>query len=286
MSALDHELAGRGIVELVDVFTDDFVTSWNFALDVLFAATGEQARSYVGADVLAELGLLGSLFTPKVRAVLNAIYGAEPIVLYHCHVYEIEGGQRHPHIQRRQLDGWHRDIETLEHFRLDEPEYVSIFTYLTDVGDDGGPFEFVPQPPLRHPTTGSPCVTVVGPAGFTFAWNRSYFHRAAPNRSPERRRVLKLSVQPARLPHDRLDGVEFRRAREMTTGDSFVHGLFGGDTRGDRTELSIVDTPYRPLIPNRSVDVSGGDVAAYNALRAGRYLRRRARAFNARTRPS
>jgi hypothetical protein len=45
-------------------------------------------------------------------------------------------------------------------------------------------------------------------------WNRSYFHRAAPNRSAVRRRILKLSIQPAGLPNDRIGLDEFTNAMD------------------------------------------------------------------------
>ena len=82
---------------------------------------------------------------------------------------------------------------------------MSVFLYLTDVGPENGPFELLPRDPELGFAPGLPCISVTGPAGFAFAWNRSFYHRAAPNRSPRRRRVLKLSVQPRRLPNDRID---------------------------------------------------------------------------------
>jgi len=263
---LTAELSTRGIVQLNGVLEHGWIARANEFLDNQFSEVGDGMRTYVGADSLAEAGLLKSLFTDRLRSVVNGIYD-EPVVLYHCHVYEIEAASNKPHIHRNNLDGWHRDVETVACYRREVPDYVSIFVYLNPVGPDGGPFELVPRPPTRRPGKGTPCVSVVGDAGTTFAWNRSYFHRAAPNRSPVRRRVLKLSLQPARLPHDRMTQPEFTRARDLSGDNPFVHGLLS---------LGVVPPENDLLGPNaigvfpiaRTLDFSALHVAGYHALRA------------------
>lgn len=60
---------------------------------------------------------------------------------------------------------------------------------------------------------GGDAVQLIGPVGTAAMWNRSYFHRASPNRGSVRRRVLKISFQPAGLPNDRIGLPEFTDAR-------------------------------------------------------------------------
>jgi hypothetical protein len=272
---LQRELTTRGIVALEGCYPPSVVAALNDRLDPLFDDAAGEPRAYVGADALAEIGALEGIFSAPVRAAIDALYVGRPPVLYHCHVYEIAGGQDRPHIRDRTLAGWHRDSETVPAFRRLVADYVSMFTYLSDVGPGAGAFEFVPQPPIRPPGDGTPCVSVHGGAGFTFLWNRSYFHRASPNRSSARRRVLKLSLQPADLPNERLHGPELAAARERVGDDAWLHALFGGPRDARPTVETAVRT--RTLCPNAEAKLRPAQVASYHVAELGRSLARRAR---------
>ena len=117
-------------------------------------------------------------------------------------------------IQRRNgaqnLNGWHRDIAMVGVVPTDPLAFLSIFTLLSDVGESDGEFEFIPRLPERVPANGEACVQMTGQSGRSLLWNRSFFHRASPNNGPRRRRIQKVSVQPARRPNDRLGLKEFR----------------------------------------------------------------------------
>lgn len=223
--ALRLGLSGAGIVHFGDLVPRDTVTAWNDALDPVFRADRSE-RAHVGADLLAETGVLQACLAPGVRALVAAT--APDARLYHAHAYEIAAAADRPHIHAGRLAGWHRDTETIHDYRPGAARHISLFVYLSDVGDDSGAFELAPWPPetVRPGCLGAHRMT--GPAGTTFAWNRSYYHRASPNRSPVRRRLLKLSWQPAGLRNDRIALPEFTRAAAAVDGDEWLTVLLGG----------------------------------------------------------
>jgi hypothetical protein len=207
---LPEALAQEGIADITGLWSSEQVDAWNQVLDPFFASADEDARSYVGADQLVSTGVFEELFTEPVRRLMAGIQPSA--LLYHCHCYEIAAGQEKSHIHQGRLQGWHRDWETLKYFTPGFPTYISIFILLSPVGDDDGAFEFQPLPPAGGLRTGGEIVRLVGPAGTAAIWNRSYFHRASPNRGTRRRRILKISFQPAGLANDRIGLNEFRRA--------------------------------------------------------------------------
>lgn len=226
-SALGWRLAltTAGIARIPDL-PASAVAACNDALDPLFAPRRAESRSYVDAGRLAATGVLERCLTPEVRAVIAATVSRP--VLYHCHAYEIAGGAERPHIRAGRLEGWHRDDETVAGNDRGRPKYLSLFVYLSDVGDDGGAFELVARRPRWGLLPDDPVVRAVGPAGMSFVWNRTYFHRASPNRSPKRRRLVKLSWQSGAEPNDRIGLREFSEARDVVGGrDPFLAALLG-----------------------------------------------------------
>lgn len=276
-----EELSTRGIVRQTDVYTREAIEQLNDALDDAFAATSAEHRSYVGGDVLAALGLLDMVFSAPVRAAIDRLFPGGDAVLYHCHAYEVAGAQDRPHIRDRTLDGWHRDSETVAAYQQEVPVHVSMFTYLNDVGLDGGAFELVPLPPVRTPATGTPRVSVRGPAGTTFWWNRSYFHRASPNRSPRRRRVLKLSLQSERLPNERIAGSELGTAGEhaAAVADPWLHARFGGPP-APAEFTTAPSLEFSPLVADGEIALTRVQTLGYTFAEASRGALRRVRALS------
>ena len=185
------------------------VQAWNQQLDPLFAAVDDQARSYVRADQLVETGIFQEVFSEPVRRLIASIQPSA--LLYHLHGCETAAAQTKPHIHQGHLNGWHKDWETLKHFKEDFPTFISIFILMSPVGDGDGQFEFAPRT-SKALQAGGEVVRLVGGVGTAAIWNRSYYHRAAPNRGPRRRRILKISFQPAGLPNDRIGLDEFKTA--------------------------------------------------------------------------
>jgi len=208
---LPEVLANEGIADLTGLWPVEQVEDWSRRLDPHFASKDGERRSYVSADALVTTGIFAEVFSEPARRLIAGIQPSA--LLYHCHCYEIAANQARPHIHRDKPQGWHRDTETIKAYTPDFPSFISIFILLSSVGEDDGAFEFVPHRPNSGMRPGGEIVRLVGSVGTAAIWNRSYFHRASPNRGSLRRRVLKISFQPAGLPNDRIGLEEFSKAR-------------------------------------------------------------------------
>ncbi|MFT6949066.1 MAG: hypothetical protein ACJAUL_000187 [Paraglaciecola sp.] len=223
-------LAGHGICAVEPVFSIDDIEKWNQVVDPILASQ-DLARRYVNAQQLFENGLLYAIFNKKMRSLIAHLLPVS--VLYHCHIYEIDGNQSKSHIRTGDgLLGWHRDEECLPYYVPGKPNTISIFIYLTDVGTDSGPFEIANYPPQKfwNRIGGKPCYKMVGGRSYTFIFDRTYIHRAHPNSDPIKRRVLKLSIQPPSIENKRIGLPEYVKVLQEIKGkDIFLEHLFGGE---------------------------------------------------------
>lgn len=208
--SLTEVLAHEGIADLTGLWPVEQVEDWNRRLDPLFAEISDQPRSLVGPDQLVDSGIFQELFSEPARRLIAGIQPSA--LLYHCQCYEIAAAQSKSHIHQDRVQGWHRDSETIMDFTDGFPTFVSIFILLSPVGDEDGPFEFTPNRPAVGLRPRGKVVRLVGPTGTAAIWNRSYFHRAAPNRGPRRRRILKVSFQPAGLRNELIQSAAFKTA--------------------------------------------------------------------------
>ncbi|WP_261574401.1 phytanoyl-CoA dioxygenase family protein [Frankia gtarii] len=271
-------LRTAGIFSVADLYPPQTVARWNETLDREFAEKADQARSYVGADRLVALGIVEKLFSERLRQVIRALI--PDAVLYHCHVYETAANQERSHIHAGRLNGWHRDTETIRLFDPTvAPQYISIFVYLTDVASGSGGFELRTLPPAHAIAAGNRSVVVQGRAGTAFVWNRSFYHRATPNLSPVRRRVLKLSIQSTSLPNDRIELPEFAHARTaVNPADEYLGFLFGVGRSGPGAARQLPQpadpattlSPAADLVPNSVVEVTRAD-ALWHRVSAVKY---------------
>lgn len=252
---LSDVLANEGIADLTGLWPAETVEAWSHRLDPFFEPMDGEKRSYVGTDTLVSTGIFAELFSEPVRQLIAGIQPSA--LLYHCHVYEIAAGQAKPHIHRDKPLGWHRDTETLKAFTPDFPSFISIFVLLSPVGEEDGPFEFTPERPTNGIHPGADVVRLVGPVGTVAMWNRSYFHRASPNRGSLRRRILKVSFQPAGLPNDRIGLHEFKRAFGQLA-DSALRALIDEGRVGTTAPLSDQGDPVaaRPLPPSATNELT------------------------------
>ncbi len=253
-----RRLIETGITAIAPLYAPETISGWGATLDHAFEKLRSEDRSYLAADEVLDLGLFDEVFTATLRRLIWELMA--DAVIYQCHIYEIAANQDRPHIEAHRLDGWHRDAETVTDHDPRDLRFVSLFVYLTDVGDEGGAFDFLAQP-MRWPLIDSkPAVHVTGPAGTSFLWNRSFFHRASPNRSDVRRRVLKISVQPRTRPNCRLGLPQFQAVRDVLRGkDPFLESLFGRiaeamlpQPEGELPE--IFDLPPGRMIHVRPID--------------------------------
>jgi hypothetical protein len=243
---LKTQLHQTGLVRLAPLLNPEQLERWNQLLDPIFASQ-TKARRYATADDLMQCGLLADLFQPSVRALIDTLIPDSRV--FHLHAYEIDANNSKSHIQSdNKLYGWHRDYDCRPSGLNKAPEFISLFIYLTDVAEDGGAFEICPTPlklmPLRlhgqHP------LKVTGRAGTSFLFNRVYVHRASPNQSPVKRRVLKLSVQPAGFENDRINLPQFVKVRAaLPTEDLWLRRFFGIAAKPDidSTQSSNLASP-------------------------------------------
>jgi hypothetical protein len=254
----------RGICRLDDAYSGDEISRLNRGLDDIFKARALQKRSYVHVDELHERGMLELLLGERMLDILFSIM-PDP-VLYHCIAIETAGNDPEPNLFAETLAGWHRDRDCS--FTTREPTHVSIFVYLSDVGEDDGAFEFVPQNPNERLRSSTPCALVTGRSGYTFAWQRSYFHRASPNRGPGRRRLAKLSIQRNSFPSIHLSSERFKKViAAMPSGDPATDVLFG---RYQGRKAPSVDRPDAPVTPY-AIAPTGTMLLDDGALKKGQF---------------
>jgi hypothetical protein len=224
LTPMARSLALSGLLAVGEVYSVAELARINSVMSPLFAARSAQARAYVRPDDMVTEGILDTVLSRRMRDLIFNLL-PDP-VLYHFHAYEIAGGSDKPHIFGDTLGGWHRDqdSELYQH----SPTHISIFVYLGDVGADNGPFEFCPDPPQPGLRCDSPVISMTGHAGASFVWQRGFYHRAAPNHSPRRRRLIKLSLQPNAFRSPHLQADYFKNAiRAIPAGDPELDLLFG-----------------------------------------------------------
>ncbi|MGO9158943.1 hypothetical protein [Mycobacterium sp.] len=177
------------------------------------------------------------------------------------------GGQTKSHINEERLDGWHRDYDTLKDFKTNAPDFISIFILLSPVGDDDGAFEFALNSADRL-RAGSDIVQMVGPVSTAAIWNRCFYHRAAPNRGPRRRRILKISFQPAELANELIGTDEFKAAW-LKLDDPVLQALVDERRVGTSEPLADSSDPVEArLMPPTSKNTLTGPAVAYERLQA------------------
>ena len=230
------------------------------ALDGILAvadiySVAELAAINSAMDPMLDAGLFDRVLSRKMKDLILSVV-PDP-VLYHFHAYEIEANSTKSHIFGETLGGWHRDPDS--EFFPGDPTHISVFVYLTDVGDYDGAFEFSSHPPCQPLRTDSPVLSMTGPTGMSFVWHRSYYHRASPNRGDRRRRMLKISVQRNFFISNHLNDDFFKRVcAEVPEGDLETDMLLGRYQQRQAPELTQSQVlSFFHLKSSQSIDLSG-----------------------------
>jgi ectoine hydroxylase-related dioxygenase (phytanoyl-CoA dioxygenase family) len=268
--ALRRQLVTTGICTLPPVFRPDELSEINRGVDEAFAARRDEDRAYVRIDEMWELALLPLIFNAQMIDLIFA--SVDSPVLYHCHMYEIAGRSNAPHIFGETLSGFHTDRDSEWNPR--QPTHVSIFVYLSQVDANSSPFEFVIGPPTQWLSRQTPVAEMLGAPGTTFLWNRSFYHRAAPNRSEVRRRLLKLSIQPKDAYNPLLGDEPFETVRSAVGegAEPRLAHLLGLDVR--EPIPTPVNVQAQVAAPTRSLDLGLAALAKANLKAQARYLKR------------
>jgi hypothetical protein len=265
-------LAEHGICAVESPYDIETINKWNEKVNPILATQDINllARRYVTAQQLFETGLIDEIFNHKMRALIANLLPDS--VLYHCHIFEIDGNQSKPWLRSGNgLQGWHRDEMCLPYYESGKPNSISIFIYMTDVGPVSGPFEIANYPPqkLWNQIAGRPCYKMIGQKSYTFIFDRTYIHRASTNFSPIQRRVLKLSLQPSELPNTRIGLPEFVNVLAAIRGqDVFLEHLFGGEC--DQREYAEIIAMYKKEAHPKALDLEENstiDIAPLHELK-------------------
>jgi Phytanoyl-CoA dioxygenase (PhyH) len=251
-SPLTRRLAEEGILAVPDIYSVADLAAINTAMDPIFRAKSQEQRSYVRPDEMLDAGIFDRVLSRRMKDLILSVV-PDP-VLYHFHAYEIAGNSTKSHIFSESLAGWHRDPDS--EFFPGDPTHLSVFVYMSDVGEEDGPFQFSPHQPDSPLRSDSPVLSMTGPAGMSFLWQRSYYHRAAPNRGPRRRRLIKISVQPNCFPSLHLGNEFFSRVRrEVPEGDVETDLLLGRYQGRPAPKLSARRQPdYFSLTPRNAIN--------------------------------
>jgi hypothetical protein len=254
-------LKAEGLINFGDFFGHEIIKKWNSLLDPLFAQSNSEEKSYVKIDELHSLGIFDEFFNSDMRSMMNSIM-PDPVLL--CfHVYET-GHSEKPHVFSESFDGWHRDVNDLPGLNCEDPNFVSIFVHLSDVEFDGGAFETIPgsfKGPIKDRGNS---VRVTGSAGTTYIWNRCLLHKANPNQSQKRRRMLKISFQHNYLQNEHITSKPFQdllaKIQKQGKGDQFIEFILGGEHRFSPRACTIdpyqdFKGSYTPFDSNSSVKI-------------------------------
>lgn len=252
-----QELEKYGIIKVECPYSQETLNRWNKLLDPLFenqVNTGE-SRNYVKLDQLYSLGIFEEFFNPSMKNLIR--YIMPDAVLYHFHSYETLGQNQLSHTADFLGDGWHQDGDALGILNPVAPHYLTVFIYLSDVlNPDNGPFEFLPEPPTSTLKfkNGLNSVQVLGKIGTTFIFNRSFYHRAVPNRSSVKRRILKASIQPYYLNNPFIIDEPFTRVRQALAhkNDQFLDFILLGKYYEQNVDLISL----KPLPLNSKVNIN------------------------------
>jgi hypothetical protein len=273
MARLNEILVESGIARVPDIYTPSELVQINAAMDATFQQRAASGRAYVHADDMQRLGLFGVILSKTMRSLIFSI--VPDAVLYHCHAYEIPGLCTKSHIFSESLSGYHRDPDS--DYLPNKPTHISIFVYLTPVGHDDGAFEFIPRAPHKWLHASVPTILAMGQPGFSFVWQRGFYHRASPNRGPRRRRLIKISVQPNAYESVHLRNENFLRLLAAVSPGDPETDLLLGRYQG-RAAPVLPDSPgsrAEALAPNGTLELSNVELAKVQLREKARQLKRR-----------
>jgi len=242
-TTLKSHIARHGFVQIPPLHTSADIKLFNQAFDDIFASQ-KSPRRYVDSAQMLKAGVFEQLFNPQLQQLIYAMQN--DAVLYHCHAYEIDANQTKPHILADNLaDGWHRDWDCPLDLTLDsDVQQISLFVYLTDVGDNDGGFEICDKAftPLPNRLNNANFYQIQGTKGHTFMFNRIAYHRASPNLSSTARRVIKLSFQAKTDFNSRIKLEQFEYLRQHLPQQQVFLRQLAGDNNIDVAQTTAFMT--------------------------------------------
>lgn len=275
-----EELKRTGVVKTQGIHSAETYSEWNKLLDQAFSKKGSEERTYVKMQEMHDLGILDQLFNERMRATLLSIM-PDPVLLT-CHIYETAPSDK-PHVFSDTFNGWHRDVNELPGLVVNDLNFVSMFINLSNVHEESGAFEVIPESFTCQLEDGMDSFKAIGETGSTFFWNRTLLHRASPNLSNSKRRILKISIQHNYLQNSHILGEDFQSLKDIyeAKNDRFMQFIFGSDhTTSPCATLPVEpeSVPIKNFVPfSKNSKVS---VSLFSLLMGGiKYMRRARKVF-------
>ncbi|MCF2859140.1 hypothetical protein L1286_16780 [Pseudoalteromonas sp. SMS1] len=238
----------HGLLRFRNLFSTEKLAKWNRLLDPLFQQHCTQKRKFIETDELMALNILKEVMVPKL---LNVISVLDPCpVFFHCCCFEIEGNQKDYHKHMKRLEGWHREHCHPRMMSVRGCKPYSIYIYLSDVTDtDSGSFEIIPRYHEGPLESNLNSCNIKGTKGTCFLWNRALFHRLNINRSSQKQRILKLSIQTNGWANPSIQHTEFQGARSLLGNDSPALAYLLGSHFKNNLSIQTIPHPRTGDLP-------------------------------------
>ena len=185
----------NGFIEFENIFQKEIIDKWNKILDNSYQTHNDKKVSIDLADLNQDgYIILKDFFNDKIKFIIDQLI-KDPII-YYAGSNEIPGNQLKSHVNDNEIDGWHTDTgENLQYLDYKKPYWITFFVYLSDVGENNGAFEITNLTKKKLINHNTKSHKLIGSKGKCFLWGNSHYHRASPNLSNERRRILKIQIQ-------------------------------------------------------------------------------------------
>jgi len=184
----------NGVIEFDNIFDSNQIDKWNRVLEAHYAGSDDKVSLDLTDLGKEGLDILKEFFNDKIKYITNQLI-KDPIVFY-AGSNEIPSNATISHVNHNEIGGWHTDTgENLQYLDLRKPYWITFFVYLTDVGENDGPFEITNVTRKKDINNSTKSFSMTGKKGKCFLWGNPFYHRAAPNLGSTRRRILKIQVQ-------------------------------------------------------------------------------------------
>jgi ectoine hydroxylase-related dioxygenase (phytanoyl-CoA dioxygenase family) len=239
----------NGFIEFENIFENNSIDKWNKILDNSYQNHNNQKISVHLSD-LGKDGyiILNDFFNNKIKFIINELI-KDPII-YYAGSNEIPSDQTKSHVNHNEIDGWHTDTgENLQYLDYRKPYWITFFVYLTDVSGDNGAFEITNLTKKKLVNHNVKSHKLIGPKGKCFLWGNNFYHRASPNNSDIRRRILKIQIQ-----HNYLQNTYLEKLKEfekyISDNDNYLKFLIGS-----KHFSTYRDWPLETRIDHQNIEV-------------------------------
>ena len=247
------KIKNSGIVEIENLYSNDLINDWNIKIDKIIDKNfdNNSKKVEINFDELVENGIVEQVLNNKLKSAVASLIN-DPI-LYLFSANEISGYDNKPHVNNNSIGGWHYDITPLNYLDRKNPNFITIFIYLSDVMSfEDGPFEICSDTDLKFVNNQTPTKKILGKKGKCFIWNNSFIHRASPNRGPFKRRIIKLGFKNNYFQNDFIGKLN-KNYCKIKDKDDFTDFAFGKYHYSTEKSKKLPDT-YKTKVNYKDFD--------------------------------